>query len=664
MSSKVPASQSISTKFVIIGALFTLVLLFLTWESTRQSRAEASTNANMQSGLASISKLQNLITSTQQHRGIGNVVLNGDVSQTDKWKAKRDQVNAAWIEAGGLIQPEWQESGKLYQKLQQEWTAINSKVDGLSPQGSFAQHTALIEELILLVRQVSDESELTLDPVLGTYYLMSNNNFEMPLLGELLGRVRGEGSGLLAGGMVLPSQMSNLKITFGSAMQIKKAIDLGFIKATQGGVVLPPALVEQNKVLTQQLSDLKAALMDIEAGSTRYSGSDFFAFASGPVNSTVKLSELTSEALHQLLSERMSNATVAFWRTLGVVSLILLGVIGFAFYFFRDLSRRISLLLDATNSLAQGRLNHPTPDVGRDEIGQIGAALENLRQSEANFVKQLTSAARQLLDSSQTLVNASSEVRKGSNSQADSAGAVAASIEQMTVSVEQISQHARETAEVASSTGQAAGSGRQGVMQVVSAMGQIGSASEDLSRTIRQLGSNSQNIASIVQVIQDIASQTNLLALNAAIEAARAGEQGRGFAVVADEVRKLAEKTSDSTAEISQIIENIQNDTSNAVHHVENWSILIENGVNQSREAGELMDNIEDYAGRAKSSISDITAAITEQSSASNLIAQQVEKIAKMTEENNRAVYRLDTLVADLTQVSRSISSHLARYKV
>lgn len=657
-------THSIRSKFLMLGALFAVLATFLAGNIVSQNLSNSATTSNMLDGLDEIASLQKLITGTQQHRGLGNVVLSGGADQVATWKAKREEVNAQWLKAAQGLDSAWSISGPKLKSLQTQWQTLSSKADQMTPRESFDQHTALVEGLILLVRQVSDESELTLDPVLGTYYLMSNNNFDLPWLGELLGRVRGEVSGLIAKGNPSQAELSNVKVIYGSALQLNKSIELGFEKARQGGVVLPQTLLDQDTALTGQLGDLNKVLAEISSGNSTMSAPDFFKFASGPVNSTIRLSELGRETLKGALLQRLADSRHQLWAILALAALVLVAVFGFSIYVLSDLTKRIGVLVQATLRLSQGQLAQPVQQVGQDEIGQIGIALENLRTTEVAFVRQLMSSANHLMDSGNVLVDASTEVRTGSDVQAESAGAVAASIEELTVSVEQISQHAQQTADLAHSTGQAAGHGRQGVLQVVGAMSRIGEASEEMASTIRQLGANSENIAGIVQVIRDIASQTNLLALNAAIEAARAGDQGRGFAVVADEVRRLAEKTSESTSEISEIIDRIQNDTGEAVRHVENWSGLIEQGVASSREAGELMDNIETYAEQATTSISDITLAITEQSSASNLIAQQVERIAKMTETNNESTRRLDTLVTDLSQISKSISHHLSRYSL
>lgn len=664
MASKFLSSISLPKKFSILGGVLIVLLCYLTWEDASRSHQQVKMIDNMQAGLTSMSKIERLLALTQQHRGLGNVVSADSSSDQARWREIRNSVDESWVSTLSSIRPDWKTSSEFAAELQGQWSALRSDMATISTRGSFNRHTELIDQLLLLMRHVSDESQLTIDPVLGSSYLVANNNFNLPLMREQLSRVRDKTAGLLSGGIVLPSQMTDILITLGSAGQVKESIDLGISKAMASDLEVPAGIKEQSDKLSADLAPVGAAMKEIQQGSMKYNSADFFSFASGPLSVLSSLSEATSQALKVELGARKEAANFAFWQLIVRAVLVVSACVVVGFMFLSDINRRVKQLLRDTRDLAEGKLGRSFSTNATDEIGQISCAIEQVRMSEKGFVEKLNEASRQLLQSSHTLVNTSTEVRKGSKAQSESATSVAASIEQMTVSVEQISQHARETAEVASSTGSAAIEGRKGVDVVVQSMDQIGQASRELAATMGQLGDNSKNIANIVQVINDIASQTNLLALNAAIEAARAGEQGRGFAVVADEVRKLAEKTSLSTTEISEIIGKIQSDTQDAVSQVQNWGGLIESGVTQSKSAGELMGTIESYAESSRASINDITNAIGEQSSASTLIAQQVEKIARMTEDNSLSVSKLDELVSALTQVSKSISGQLNRYQL
>jgi len=184
------------------------------------------------------------------------------------------------------------------------------------------------------------------------------------------------------------------------------------------------------------------------------------------------------------------------------------------------------------------------------------------------------------------------------------------------------------------------------------------------SNIIQSLEQQSNEISAIVNVIKEIADQTNLLALNAAIEAARAGEQGRGFAVVADEVRKLAERTSKSTQEIGTMIDKIQNGTREAVTNIESGVTTGISGVALANKAGESITQIKAEAANLAQVVSDISDALKEQSIASNDVAKNVEKIAQMTEENNTAALQSANSANYLEKLASSLHVSISHFKI
>jgi methyl-accepting chemotaxis protein len=241
---------------------------------------------------------------------------------------------------------------------------------------------------------------------------------------------------------------------------------------------------------------------------------------------------------------------------------------------------------------------------------------------------------------------------------------MAAAIEQLTVSSAHISDSARETEGDSREAMSMAGDGSQRVGQAADAIRKISATVADASARIHALEERANQISSIASVIKEIAGQTNLLALNAAIEAARAGEQGRGFAVVADEVRQLAERTSQATTEIDLMIKGIQSETGGAVTAMNAALPEVEMGVQLAGSASESLRNIETGAGRTLGRIADVASATREQSSASTSIAQRVEEIAQMVDETTATIRGTAEAAQQLEQIALSLKAQIGRFSV
>jgi methyl-accepting chemotaxis protein len=231
---------------------------------------------------------------------------------------------------------------------------------------------------------------------------------------------------------------------------------------------------------------------------------------------------------------------------------------------------------------------------------------------------------------------------------------MASAAEQMTVSIGQVSDSAADARQITTDAGERSASGSAVIDRTVAEMQVIADTVAAAAKTIQIVGDSSQDISAIVQVIKDVADQTNLLALNAAIEAARAGEQGRGFAVVADEVRKLAERTAQATMDIGSMIESMQSRAGEAVRTMEQAVTYVEGGVQLASQAGESMGQISSGARRTVTAVNEISDALQEQSVASSEIAGNVERIAQMSAENCTATQQAHATVEQLQALAAS----------
>lgn len=314
---------------------------------------------------------------------------------------------------------------------------------------------------------------------------------------------------------------------------------------------------------------------------------------------------------------------------------VLIGII-FSMLIGRSITKPLDELRRIISGVVQNKdLTLRVPDGKNDEIGHTAQSFNGLMTSFQQALGSVSISAELVAVSAEGLAASSKQVSMASQSQAESTSAMAAAVEEMTVSVSTIADNAKDASARSDETKSISLQGSQIVEKLFNDIHQVAEAVRQSSGVIGTLGQRSQAIQGIVNVIRQIADQTNLLALNAAIEAARAGEQGRGFAVVADEVRKLAERSGRATVEIAAMIDDIQEATTNAVDQMSAMVLKVDSGATLAREAGSAIEKMTQAAEAVANSVTEVSMAIREQSAASNDLAQLVESIAHMTEENS-----------------------------
>jgi methyl-accepting chemotaxis protein len=367
----------------------------------------------------------------------------------------------------------------------------------------------------------------------------------------------------------------------------------------------------------------------------------------------------------KMAAEALSNKQAATWWSIitALATLIAVGWIG-----LHIRARLVSSLAEA-NRLAERVAAGDLSSRGiaasdSDEIGDLMRSMEKMRSDLSVTVGQILSGTEGMVTSSDQLSAAALQVSTSSHQQSSATASAAAAVEQLTVSIDHVGNNAADAHNRAQQAGHTAVESGQGVEMASNRIGEVARSVEHNAQQVQVLSEQVREIGNITTVIRDVADQTNLLALNAAIEAARAGEQGRGFAVVADEVRKLAERTTRSIQEISSVIGSIQNGVAEAVDSMQASRSIVADVVTAAQSASASMQDVRTDTENVGKSISEISSALSEQRMASTDLARNVESIAQMSEENSAAASQVADTANRLVALSGNLKSSVSRFRL
>lgn len=403
------------------------------------------------------------------------------------------------------------------------------------------------------------------------------------------------------------------------------------------------ALTDEFGTLAHRLDN---AMVQIDEGGAGIEGADAFA-------------RRTTEDMKTFANSAMGiiGVSVIAGLTLGVLVAIVLTSI---------ITRSVNRTLDMVKDLAEGEgdLTKKVEVATRDEFGDMGQWFNTFVKKLHDTISSVSLTTHQLASSSTELSSSSEELSRNAKSQKEQVEQVATAIEQMSSTALSISENTQKAAESAKKAASIAREGGDLVNNTIDVMRQISEEVNNFASTVSTLGDSSKQIGDIINVINDIADQTNLLALNAAIEAARAGEQGRGFAVVADEVRKLAERTSKATKEIADMIKTIQGDTDKAVSNMNTGTRKVGEGVDMVNKAGESLQQIVQMADQVGDMVSHIATAAEEQSTANEQIAKTVESISEITKQSTAGIDETARACSELSRMAEDLRGLVGRFKV
>jgi methyl-accepting chemotaxis protein len=414
-----------------------------------------------------------------------------------------------------------------------------------------------------------------------------------------------------------------------------------------------PDFVEKMNSVAESWANLKQALQAARRDQTRHDdllslSEDYF--------------EKTDAAV--LAAEEASKKKVrGFALTLGVVGLVVGAVL---FLVWRMMlvrvARPICQLAGRLSKVATGDLTVQFPASGEDEIGVLTRAAGDMVDATRSLILQASNASLELASMAEQLSASTSSIAQSNGEVSSQSQSVATAAEQMTATVEEAARNTTQVNDAAEQARTVASEGAGVISKTVVAVREIATVVEEAAATVRALGEESEKIGVVIQVIEDIADQTNLLALNAAIEAARAGEHGRGFAVVADEVRKLAEKTVRATQEIAKTISAIQTESQRVVGAIDGGMQQVTEGRELGEQAGQAIRDIEQHVAGATEQIRQIATATEELAATARDMAQNLDQISRGIQQNSQAATEISRTSANLAEKAEELRELTGRF--
>ncbi|WP_133406365.1 methyl-accepting chemotaxis protein [Parashewanella tropica] len=508
---------------------------------------------------------------------------------------------------------------------------------------------------------VAEESGLSLDSDPAIYYLTEFYLTKQLVVSEFSSRSSTQALKILETGRFTPQTYTQLVATNNRLKELlilfKKSADR--VEEYYSDQASWQQSVRSVEINTEKLIDTINQKI-IEPDSFEISLAQFSKSSRNQQQVLTRLTDETKQLLEiQLSSKLQSQQQQMYW----VVAMIL-SVIAISFYFFFSaycaISQNVSVIKSMTEQMACGDLSKDIKIDAKDEFYQIALSFNKMLASIRTLIHDVQRLSDNVVSASHEVKSETSSVEFSLNSQQQKTYQVVTAIDQLVTSVNAVDENTQAATQITVETQKDVDLGQQVIKQTVSEINQIAEEVSQGAEVINQLAVYANDIGKVVEVIHEIAEQTNLLALNAAIEAARAGEQGRGFAVVADEVRTLASRTASSTDEIRGMIEQIQKSTSRAVSAMESGTLKANNGVNQAHEVSETITNLTQQVSRVVGLIQQVAEIVTEQREATEQVNTSTQVIKNNASEVLIAAQKAsmvgEQLEVDANELAKQIS--------
>ena len=654
---------SIAAKLFVIIAVTLLIMTFLSWrlvssewDSVRQVRSEIH-------GMNLIREAKPLFEVVPRHRWFATAVEPDEQSI----QAAREAVDRelARLHAIVVAQPaRYTSVRERFDRIVADWEAIK-QMDAQRTDTYFAAHNALMDSALGWLTLVADAAEITFDPWPASNLLHLLLVEHTPALNELLDRVRTRAT--TAAERLMLTNVEDREIR-NYMVEINRAFDDASLLVERLSPVAPAVAESLAPRLEAAYDNYRSMRSDVvyilDARFFTITSDEIYELISGSIERIAELEQVALTGFEGTLVDMEAGARRAVLVVAGLSLISLLVVVGLLMQFRASLLQTIEAVARGGAMLAGGDLGTTVRTDARDETRRIAEAFNELARIWRMTILEIRDGTGSLRNAATLLDDVSHGIRDAAQTQSSEASRIASATEELAVSIEAVADRAATLEAEALQT-------RDGADETMRAMEHTLAAIEQLGRTVNEIASASKEfiasatgIETITTRVRDIAEQTNLLALNAAIEAARAGEAGRGFAVVADEVRKLSEQSSAAAASISEITGQLGNRSGEVGRLIDSGNVALVDTEGKVRSVANFLSDTRTRTLNITTGMQEVARAVTEQKAATQEIAVGLEQASQSAERNRDAAERLVESAAELDRVIGSVEASLGRFRV
>ncbi len=654
-------------KFVLISLIFIIPLAAFVPLIVQQMDRINQYGDKEYSGALYLRPLQHILQLVQEHDRLAARQLAGE-SISDRLTQTERDIDEAFTELINNNQQSGEnlKAGSRAADLNKQWQALRDGVRtrAFSLAQSQQQHDDLVASTRTFISYIGDASYLILDPDLDTYYMMDAVLLKMPEAQTFLSEATEISRAALARGSPNANELYALTTKVTLLRDRINAIDSGVKYALQqnetGAITARNAEGKMRELVEQPLKDALAAnraLLDAIDQGLILAG-DSMALTPRELETLEQRANTANAAFYERASQALEIGVLARrarYGSLLVLALVIAGlgiILGFlvGLWVMRAISRPLSQLVATAHRLSTGDLTARAPVSSEDEVGKVALAFNSFVDALGVIVGRVVDGSTKLASGATQISAASNEMSAGAESQTQQAIRTSSAMEEIAATIKEVANNAAATAKA---TDAAALRAREGSTKVQEVLAQL----NETNASLQQLRNRSTEIDQLVKLIADIAAQTNILALNAAIEAAGAGAAGARFDVVAEEIRKLAQRTAESTTRISGTVTDVREEIQAAAKRTNELAA-------QAEQVGQSLTDIVEGVTSVNDMITSISTATNQQSRAVEQVAMSLQLITQVSQQTAQAAHETASTIDDLSSLAHDLNQATTRFKV